>query len=229
MAGEFTGYYVYELAGANHRLKGIFGTQADADAEAVADTSVTAYQGTTEFPNGVTLGAYLYDTNKSEWRVEGVADLSDLGQKKAAAQDLHDSLIDARTFIMQVAPEKIQSHVQRLLEFEAMAHWANYVAAHMTSITTAQFIAWAEKMREGPDGVTSLQKLFEQVHSLEDDAIPQEACAWVDPADATIVKTLGSAREASTQGETDPWFDGETVDLYDIDLGNGAWIRELTA
>ena len=53
MAGEFTGYYVYELAGANHRLKGIFGTQADADAEAVCKTlSVTAYQGSTEFPNG---------------------------------------------------------------------------------------------------------------------------------------------------------------------------------
>ena len=25
------------------------------------------------------------------------------------------------------------------------------------------------------------------------------------------------------------YFDGETVDLYDIDLGNGAWIRELTS
>ena len=155
---------------------------------------------------------------------------TELGQKQEAAQALHDSLIAAREAIMQVAPEKIQAHVQRLLEFEAMGHWANYVAAHMTSITNAQFIAWAGKMSLGPDGVTSLQTLFEQVHDLADDKIPQEACAWVDPADADEVVALDVARNSSTQdGNGNAWFEGETVDLYDVDLGNGAWIRELTS
>ena len=151
-----------------------------------------------------------------------------LGQKQKAAQELHDDLDSARELIMQVAPEKIQSHVQRLLEFEAMAHWANYVVAHMTSITSAQFVAWAQKMREGPSGVTSLQTLFEAVHLLTETAIPQEACAWVNPTDTTEVIQLKDARSQSTQeGESSAWFDGETVDLYDVDLGNGAWIGEL--
>ena len=76
-----------------------------------------------------------------------------LGQKQKAAQELHDDLDAARELILSVAPEKIQAHVQRLLEFEAMAHWACYVVAHMSSITSAQFVAWAGKMREGPAGV----------------------------------------------------------------------------
>ena len=151
-----------------------------------------------------------------------------LGQKQKAAQELHDDLDSARELIMQVAPEKIQSHVQRLLEFEAMAHWANYVVAHMTSITSAQFVAWAQKMREGPSGVTSLQTLFEAVHLIPEAGIPQEACAWVNPTDTTEVIQLKDARDESTQGEN-AWFDGETVDLYDVDLGNGAWIGELIA
>ena len=120
----------------------------------------------------IALGTYLYDTVKSEWRLEEVSDLSDLAQKKAAAQDLHDSLDLARDIILSVAPEKIQAHVQRLLEFEAMAHWANYVAAHMTSITNAQFIAWAEKMTSGPSGVTKPSGVsLSRSTSLDDDKI----------------------------------------------------------
>ena len=72
---------------------------------------------------------------------------TELGQKQEAAQALHNSLIAAREAIMQVAPEKIQAHVQRLLEFEAMGHWANYVAAHMTSITncTVHSVGWQDE------------------------------------------------------------------------------------
>ena len=153
-----------------------------------------------------------------------------LGQKKIAAQALHDVLMFTRAAILEVAPEKIQSHVDRILEFEAMAHWANYVVAHMSSITSAQFVTWAEKMLQGPANVTSLQKLFEEVHELTDDKIPKEACCWVNPTDGAEVVTLADARNKSTQDEgMTPWFDGEVVDLYDVDLGNGKWIRELTS
>ena len=95
---------------------------------------------------------------------------TELGQKQIAAQALHDVLMFARGAILEVAPEKIQAHVQRLLEFEAMAHWANYVVAHMSSITSAQFVTWATKMIQGPSGQTSLQDLFEQVHALAETA-----------------------------------------------------------
>ena len=91
---------------------------------------------------------------------------TELGQKQIACQQLHNYLINTRNEIQLVAHERIQSHVQHLQEFEAMAHWANYVAAHMTTITNAQFIAWAEKMVEGPSGAANLHDLFEQVHGL---------------------------------------------------------------
>ena len=53
MAGEFTGYYTYDAAGSNRRLKGMYGTQDAADTAGGLDSSVTANQGSTEFPNGI--------------------------------------------------------------------------------------------------------------------------------------------------------------------------------
>ena len=40
---------------------------------------------------------------------------------------------------------------RRLLEFEAMGHWANYVAAHMTSITncTVHSMGWQDEPGAG--------------------------------------------------------------------------------
>ena len=152
-----------------------------------------------------------------------------LGQKQIAAQLLHEALMGARAAILEIAPEKVQAHVQRLLEFEAMAHWGNYVVAHM-ALTSAEFVEWVDKMLEGPTGGDTLQGLFESVHNITADKIPEEACVWVNPTDTSEVKKLGDSRNSSTQAGTgQAWFDGETVDLYDIDLGNGKWIRELTS
>ena len=76
MAGEFTGYYTYDAAGSNRRLKGIYGTQDAADTADDLDSSVTANQGSTEFPNGIAIG-WLWDVANSEWRQEAiVTDLS---------------------------------------------------------------------------------------------------------------------------------------------------------
>ena len=57
----------------------------------------------------------------------------------------------------------------------------------------------------------------------------QEACAWVNPNDAVAMNTSSDARKHSTQ-RTDPvpWFDGEETDLTMIELGNGAWIEDIT-
>ena len=68
MAGEFSGYYTYELDNSNHRLKGIHGTQAEADTEAATDTDLLAFQGTSLFPNDILIG-WFYDT--TDERVAG--------------------------------------------------------------------------------------------------------------------------------------------------------------
>ena len=67
MAGEVTGYYIYEDHGVNRRLKGTYGSQAQADAAAILDGAATAFQGSSEFPNDIAIG-WIYDTVKSEWR-----------------------------------------------------------------------------------------------------------------------------------------------------------------
>ena len=220
-------YYTYEDFGTNRRLKSLYPTQALADIAAFTDSTLTANQGAVDIPDNVSVG-WVWDTTDAAWREQEFGDLSELEQKKSSAQKLHTYLIDTRAAIQLVAHERIQAHVQHLQEFEAMAHWANYVVAHMSSISTALFIAWTERMVLGPSGATDLHSLFEQVHGLEDVKIPLEACAWVDPADATQVVGLDTARGNSTQNTPTNWFMGETTDLYDIDLANGAWIRELT-
>ena len=50
----------------------------------------------------------------------------------------------------------------------------------------------------------------------------------MNPNDAVAVNTA-EARIRSTQdtGPT-PWFDGEETDLTMIELGNGAWIEDIT-
>ena len=97
MAGEFTGYYIYEAAGSNRRLKGMYGTQDDADTAAALDTTLTANQGSSEFPNAIAVG-WLWDTTKSEWRMEETADLSAVAQVKQAANDMLDVFDNASAF-----------------------------------------------------------------------------------------------------------------------------------
>ena len=80
----------------------------------------------------------------------------------------------------------------------------------------------------GATDVTTVQTYFEKAHLLGDVDVPLEACTWVKPTDAVAV-ALGVSRKNSTQDPdpTNQWFSGETVDLTEIDLGNGAWIRRL--
>ena len=52
----------------------------------------------------------------------------------------------------------------------------------------------------GATDVTSIQTYFEQAHTLEEEDIPQEACAWANPNDAVAVE-LSAARDSSTQGD----------------------------
>ena len=51
----------------------------------------------------------------------------------------------------------------------------------------------------------------------------------MNPNDAVAVNTA-EARLSSTQdtGDPTPWFDGEETDLTMIELGNGAWIEDIT-
>ena len=156
---------------------------------------------------------------------------TDTGLIQIAALALHESFHDASAGVHSVRHEKPQVDVARAEQFIAMGHWANYVVAHMAidgDITVAQFEAWATAMALGASDVTTVQSYFEKAHLLNEVDIPLEACAWVDPDDAVAVE-LHTARKNSTQ-ETDltqQWFSGETVDLTEIDLGNGAWIRRL--
>ena len=91
MAGEFTGYYTYEDSGSDRRLKGMYGTQDAADDAALVDDAVTAFQGSTMFPNGIAIG-WIYDTTDDEWRQQAVADLSDVDRTRASAGSAMDVL-----------------------------------------------------------------------------------------------------------------------------------------
>ena len=157
-----------------------------------------------------------------------------LGRKQKAALDLHNSLVVVREQILLAAPGKVQAHVQHVLEFEAMKHWANYLVAHSQNTWDADhFIAWAEQSLLPPTGVTSIQSLYEQVHTMHETQIPVEACTWVNPYTA-VTCSLGEARmfswgEGGNGTPNVPWFAGLTADLYDVDQDHGAWIRALTS
>ena len=115
MAGEYTGYYTYEADGSNHRLKGIHGSQPSANTAAATDTDLIAFQGTTEFPNGIRIG-WIYDTTDSEWRPPQVSDFSDVDQAKAAAHVMMDVFDEAILYIQLRPTIWPQVHAQRAID-----------------------------------------------------------------------------------------------------------------
>ena len=160
---------------------------------------------------------------------------TELGRKQTACDTLHQYLKGVTEGIHEVRHEKPQADVEKAEQFIAMAHWATYVAAHMGMLID-NFETWVELMVMGAEHVSTIQELFQSVHGIGEDKIPVQACAWVSPIDQTEIADPGMARTKSTLDTpvtdtvaTGGWFIGEAVDLTDVYLGDGDWIRSLTA
>ena len=150
-------------------------------------------------------------------------DSTELGRRKIAATKLHDYLQNTTAGIHAVRHEKPTKDTGVAEQFIAMAHWANYVAFSMSTIDIDAFEAWVEAMMEGAADFTTVQEFFEKSHTIDDDSVPSEACAWADPTNA--VRTLLSEAKGASTGASG-FFENETTDLTMVTLGNGEWIRE---
>ena len=207
-----------------------YSTQALADAAALAaGVLFHAHNGAVAVPLGWEKG-WIRNRDDGTWRIFDVNDLDELGQRKYAAGVLHNALLVWEVGVRDVEHEKPIIDVHRALDFLCFGHWANYVVFVNANDTwtAAQQIAWAYAMTAGAADITTVQEFFQNAHMLDEAAVPQEACAWVNPNDAVAVDTQ-EARLKSTQDTTDStWFDGEETDLTMIELGNGAWIEEIT-
>ena len=92
---------------------------------------------------------------------------TDLGRKQIKATELHEWLHGITAGVHAVRHEKPQIDVARAEQFIAMAHWANYVVAHMAGIDIDQFEAWVDAMILGASDVTTVQTYFEKAHLLQ--------------------------------------------------------------
>ena len=104
---------------------------------------------------------------------------------------------------LEVRHEKPTLDVNRAFDFLCYAHWANYIVFTNVndSWTAAQQIAWAFAMTLGALDITTVQEFFQNAHTIDEAAVPQEACAWVNPNDAVAVNTE-EARGKSTQARS---------------------------
>ena len=180
-------------------------------------------------PEGWVTG-WIYNPTDDKWRELGVFDLDTLGQRKVAARQLHEALLAWEAGVEAVAYEKPPVDVMTAMTFLAFGHWANYVVFNNANDTwtAAQQIAWAGAMAMGAKDITTVQEFFESAHMILPAEIPEEACAWASPVNASR-ENLSKARNKSTQDDANPtFFDGEETDLTMIELGNGAWIEEIT-
>ena len=150
-------------------------------------------------------------------------DSTALGRRKIAATKLHEYLQVLTAGIHAVRHEKPTHDVTVAEQFIAMVHWANYVTFNMSTIDIDAFEAWVEAMMEGAADFTTVQEFFEKSHTIDDDSVPSEACAWADPTNA--VRTLLSEAKGASTGPSG-FFENETTDLTMVTLGNGEWIRE---
>ena len=231
MPGEPELYYIFKDIGTEHNTDSWYASQALADAAAVdGGVDFKANQGAVAIPNGWATG-WIRNPLDGTWRQFDVSDLPELGQRKNAAMVLHDALLAWEAGVDAISHEKPIIDVHRALDFLCFAHWANYIVFMNANgtWTAAQQIAWAFAMTAGAADITTVQEFFEHAHTIDENEVPQEACAWVNPNDAVAVIT-SKARINSTQGDSNitPWFEGEETDLTMITLGNGAWIGDIT-
>ena len=155
---------------------------------------------------------------------------TDIGRKIIALTALYNWLVSEREKVLQVQSEKPRNDTATVHDFFAMAHWAAHVVATMHTlgtITIEQLEAWCLSMARGPDGYAGRQSFYMAANEVNKTPanVPQEACAWASPFDASRVPIV-SARAKSSQND-DAWFTGRVTDLYMVDLGHGAWIRRL--
>ena len=201
-----------------------YATQALADAAAVASgADFTAHQGAVAVPQNWMSG-WIYNATSDTWRTQDLRDLDDLGKRKHAARGLQLALVAIQSAARLMASFRPRRDVQRVATITAMARWANYVVfqnVHDTW-TSAQQIAWAGAMAEGATDATDAQALYQRAHVLRADAVPAEAFAWASPADAARVDLADGRAQSAV------WFDGEETDLTMVELGNGAWIENIT-
>ena len=231
MAGEPSLFLVYKDFAPDERSSDSwYASQALADAAAAAGgADFSAHKGAVEVPNSWAAG-WIYQPSDGKWRTLDVADLDELGQRKYAARILHDALRVWRDGVIAVRSEKPSGDVERVCAFLAMAHWAACVVftnANRTW-TAAQQIAWASAMARGASDGATVQEFYQSAHAIDENEVPQEACAWANPNDARRV-TVSQARSMSTKDtQGTPWFDAQEADLTMSDLGNGAWIEAIT-
>ena len=222
MAGEPSLYLVYKDFTTDERNSDSwYGTQAAADRAAIdGGPDFTAHQGAVAVPHGWETGWILNPTDDT-WRTQDQRDLDDLGKRKYAARGLQLALVAIQSAAGLMASFRPRCDVQRVETITAMARWANYVVFQNANgtWTAEQQIAWAGAMAEG---ATDAQTLYQRAHVLRADAVPAEAFAWASPADAGRVDLAdGRARSAV-------WFAREETDLTMVNLGNGAWIENIT-
>ena len=242
MAGEPSLFYVFTSLATSVTSGGVtivttedvsdswYSTQALAEAAALAaGADFHAHDEAVAVPNGWAKG-WIRNRDDGTWRTLAVADLDELGQRKYAARELHNALRAWELGVEEVEHEKPILDVHRIKDFLCYGHWATYVVFTNANDTwtAAQQIAWATAMALGAEDFATVQEFFQNAHRIGVNDVPQEACAWVNPGDAVAVQ-MEAARSNSTQTSEDtPWFDGEQTDLTLIELGNGAWIEELT-
>ena len=150
MAGEPSLFLVYQDFSTDERT-GVswHGTQAAADAAATASgAGFSAHQGAVQVPNHFTPGL-IYNPTADTWRTLDVADLDELGQRKAAATALFARLDNQEydLFRQRGIPMKPKGRVQDVLSY---ARWACYAIFTGSTYTAAQQLAWATAMLTGP-------------------------------------------------------------------------------
>ena len=193
MAGEYTGYYIYEAAGVNHRLKGIRSTQALADTAAGLDATLIAFQGTVEFPNIIELG-WLYDTTTNVWREEVVSDMSAQAQVKDAANNMLDVFESA----IGVIEANRYAWPQHIADWALSGiHWqiVNTARVVLNSTRTHDYRQkFCEESASWPTGTNG--DVFDYVDSFDDAGniteAPTATFSWVveDEAATSIVTTM---------------------------------------
>ena len=221
MAGEPSLFLVYkDFTTAERNSDSWYTNQALADAAATdGGAGFTAHQGAVEVPHTWVAG-WIYNPADGTWRELGYDDLSELEQRKAAATVLFSALDDQEDDLgrRRGIPMKPRGRVQDVLAF---ARWACYSIFTSGSYTTAQQIAWAAAMLDGPSDAADMDTLIKKAAAMTDAEVPTTTSAWVSPADGARSATAGS-KAASAR-----WNAG-IGDLTAFSPGNGAWIENIT-
>ena len=204
-------------------------TQAEADAIALKNAKLTAYQGDVDRPRWAQPKTTFFDAGDASFKPEETAPpppTAGVEFVKMKAAQLHNQLSfwDAQVDELRLGqPSKIVGLAHDLI---LGARKANYIIMRHSTVSEVLRGEWVDRMGRGAGDITDARSYYARAAglTLPDDFVAGDPVMWFNISNGAIIsRTLQEAIDAQSVD-----FAASSKDFSTIDLLGTEWIKDIT-